>query len=78
MTKPKTTLTQKDVLATKGKIHQLDLWTFEEVDEDAFAALSPLKHYLNFSGLTSLSESAAEESVVRESLRSPFLVNALK
>jgi hypothetical protein len=53
-------LTQKDVLAVKDSVHQLDLWTFEEIDDEAFAALSPLKHYLNFSGLTSLFESTAE------------------
>jgi hypothetical protein len=60
MSKTKKRLTQQDVSAVGEEIHKLELSAFEEVDTEAFAALSPLKHYLNFSGLTTLSESTAE------------------
>lgn len=59
MTASARTLTLDMVLAAKANIYQLDLWTFEAVEPPAFEALSPLRHYLNLSGIPSLTDDEA-------------------
>ena len=52
-------LTLEHVQACAKNIHQLELWTYGAIEDDALKALSPLKSYLNLNGLTILPESSA-------------------
>lgn len=52
-------LTLDKVLASEANIYKLELWTFDAVEHSAFEALSQRKHYLNLSGLSSLSDDDA-------------------
>ena len=58
------TLTLERVLACKTNIYELELGTFDAIEDSAFEALSHLKHYLNFSGLSSLSDDSADRKSV--------------
>ena len=56
MSTPARTLTLDMVSAATANIYQLELGTFEAVDLPALEALSPLRHYLNFSGIPFLTD----------------------
>lgn len=59
MTASARTLTLDMVLACETNISKLELGTFDAVEIPAFEALSQRKHYLNLSGLASLSDEEA-------------------
>ena len=59
MSTPEKTLTLKMVLAFEANIYKLELGEFERVEIAAFEALSQCKHYLNLSGIKTLSDEEA-------------------
>ncbi len=52
-------LTLDRVMACKANIYELELHTFNTIEPQAFEALSRFKHYLNLSGLSSISDDEA-------------------
>lgn len=59
MTKSAGTLTLEKVLESETNIYKLELWTYDAIEHSAFEALSKRRHYLNLSGLSSLSDEDA-------------------